>query len=50
MKQLFGHALVWMGAPVLSPLRAAVQQPLELASPFVDNAILQCGMPVQVWG
>ena len=34
----------------VSPLTAMAAQPLELASPFVDGAVLQRGMEVPVWG
>jgi len=45
---VLGHWGVW--AFLALAASAAVAQPLELASPFVDNAILQRGMPVPVWG
>ena len=44
--------LAFLATVLLLPLAAAVAQkpPLELASPFVDDMILQRGMKVPVWG
>lgn len=30
--------------------RALGQSPLRLGTPFLDNAILQCNMPIPIWG
>lgn len=45
-------ASLLLATTLLPPLSAAEakQQPLELASPFVDDAVLQRGMPLPVWG
>ncbi len=50
LKPIFRTALFAALLLTKSPLFAAEKQPLELASLFVDGAILQREMPVPVWG
>ncbi|MFC1805688.1 sialate O-acetylesterase [Planctomycetota bacterium] len=45
---MLGHLGVWVFLALAAS--AASGQPLELGSPFVDNAILQRDMPVPLWG
>ena len=46
--RVLGHWGVWVFLALA--VTAASGQPLELGSPFADNAILQRDMPVPVWG
>ena len=40
----------WPAAAPLAMEKAPARQPLEVASLFADNMVLQCDKPVKVWG